>query len=87
MSLNFAVDIAGKQVLLTREQLEVVWDVVHGATVMEDKWVGSGKGTSGSSNEYVPIIKTFEAHKDLAIKAVSQEQIEAIKFVMKQQEQ
>lgn len=87
MSLNFVVEIASKKVVLDATQLEKLWDIVHGADVMAEKWVGSGKGTTGSSKDYIPIINMFEAHKDLSITTVSQEQIEAIKFVMKQQEQ
>lgn len=87
MSLNFVVEIASKKVVLDAAQLEKLWDVVHGADILIEKWVGSGKGTTGSSKEYIPIISMFEAHKDLAVTTVSQEQIEAIKFVMKQQEQ
>lgn len=87
MSLNFVVEIASKKVVLDAAQLEKLWDIVHGADVMAEKWVGSGKGTTGSSKDYIPTINMFEAHKDLSITTVSQEQIEAIKFVMKQQEQ
>lgn len=87
MSLNFVVEIASKKVVLDAAKLEVLWDIVHGADTLAEKWVGSGKGTTGSSKEYVPIINIFEAHKDLTITTVSQDQVEAIKFVMKQQEQ
>lgn len=87
MSLNFVVEIASKKVVLDAAQLEKLWDIVHGADVMSEKWVGSGKGTTGSSKDYLPIISMFEAHKDLTITTVSQDQVEAIKFVMKQQEQ
>ena len=87
MSLKFVVEIANKKVVLDTAQLEKLWDIVHGADVMSEKWVGSGKGTTGSSKDYLPIISMFEAHKDLSVTTVSQEQIEAIKFVMKQQEQ
>lgn len=87
MSLNFVVEIASKRVVLDAAKLEKLWDIVHGADVMSEKWVGSGKGTTGSSKDYLPIISMFEAHKDLTITTVSQDQVEAIKFVMKQQEQ
>lgn len=85
--MKFLLELGGKPVLLSSEQLDKLWDLVHGAEVMEDKWVGSNKGTTGSSKEYMPIIKTFEAHKELPLKMISQEQIDAIKFCMKQQEQ
>ena len=87
MSLKFVVEIASKKVVLDTAQLEKLWDIVHGADVMAEKWVGSGKGTTGSSKDYIPIINMFESPKDLSVTIVSQEQIEAIKFVMKQQEQ
>lgn len=87
MTLKFVVEIAGKKVVLDAAKLEVLWDIVHGADVMDNKWVGSGKGTTGSSKDFIPIIKTYEAHTDLAVTTVSQEQIEAIKFVTKHQEQ
>lgn len=87
MSLNFVVEIANKKVVLDAAKLEVLWDIVHGADVLENKWVGTGKGTTGSSKDYIPIIKSYEAQTDLSITTISQEQINAIKFVMKQQEQ
>ena len=87
MSLKFVVEIASKKVVLGSSELERLWDIVHGADVVADKWVGSGKGTTGSSKDYIPIINMFESPKDLSVTIVSQEQIEAIKFVMKQQEQ
>lgn len=85
--MKFVLDLGGKSVLLSNEQLDKLWDLVHGAEIMDEKWVGSNKGTTGPSKDYVPIIKTFEAHKELALKMISQEQIDAIKFCMKQQEQ
>ena len=86
MSLNFVVEIASKKVVLDAAKLEKLWDLVHGADVMAEKWVGSGKGTTGSSKDYIPIINTFESPKDLSVTIVSQEQIEAIKFCMKQEQ-
>lgn len=87
MSLNFVLEISGKKVVLDMGKLEVLWDTLHGAEVLDQKWVGTGKGTAGSNNEYQPLIGMFEAHKDLTVSAISQEQIDAIKFCMKQQEQ
>ena len=86
MSLNFVIEIASKRVVLDAAKLEKLWDLVHGADVMAEKWVGSGKGTTGSSKDYIPIINTFESPKDLSVTIVSQEQIEAIKFCMKQEQ-
>lgn len=86
-TLNFVIAIGDKKVVLDTARLEKFWDLLHGAEVMEQKWVGTGKGTTGACKDYIPIIGIFEAHKDLTVTPVSQEQIAAIKFVMKQQEQ
>jgi hypothetical protein len=53
---------------------------------MQTKWIGNGKGTTGSGNNYLPIIHPFNPLEQLTINVVSDEQVEAIKFVQKQQE-
>lgn len=87
MKLKFVIDVCGKRVVLTADQLSVIWDTLQGCEVMENKWVGSGKGTTGSSKDYLPIIKTFEAHESLTTVAVSDDYIESVKLVQKQLEQ
>jgi len=84
--MRFKVKISDHTVLLTSEQLEQLSVLLCNAESMHDKWVGAGKGTTGGNNAYLLTIHPFNPLEQLTINVVSDEQVEAIKFVQKQQE-
>jgi len=84
--MRFKIKISDHTVLLTHDQLEVLSSLLCNAESMHDKWVGSGKGTTGSGNNYLPTIQPYNPLEQLTLNVVSDEQVEAIKFVQKQQE-
>lgn len=84
--MKFTVKISDHTVLLTHDQLEKLSVLLCNAESMHDKWVGAGKGTTGGNNAYLPIIQPYNPLEQLTINVVSDEQVEAIKFVQKQQE-
>ena len=84
--MRFKVEISDRTVLLTYEQLEKLSALLCHTESMQTKWIGNGKGTTGSGNNYLPIIHPFNPLEQLTINVVSDEQVEAIKFVQKQQE-
>lgn len=79
--MMFAVKIGDKQVLLDAKQLEKLVTLVDGAAYLHDKWVGTGNGTKGSSKEYRPSLEGFITHEHLSIAPVSDDFINAIKFI------
>jgi hypothetical protein len=84
--MRFVVDVSDNKVLLTYDQLEKLSALLCEAESMQDKWVGPNKGTTGSGNAYLTTIQAFNPIEQLDLKPVSDEQVEAIKFVQKQQE-
>lgn len=84
--MKFVMSINSRKVLLTSEQLEQLAALLGNVETMEDKWVGSGKGTTGSGDSYIPVIYPYNPLEHLNLSLVSDEQVEAIKFVQKQQE-
>lgn len=84
--MRFVVDISDHKVLLTYDQLEKLSALLCKTESLHDKWVGAGKGSTGSGNAYLTIIQAFNPIEQLELKVVSDEQVEAIKFVQKQQE-
>lgn len=84
--MRFVVDVSDNKVLLTYDQLEKLSALLCETEIMQDKWVGPNKGTTGSGNSYLTTIQAFNPIEQLDLKPVSDEQVEAIKFVQKQQE-
>jgi hypothetical protein len=80
--MRFMVEISGRNVLLTYEQLEKFSTLLCDAEDMHDAWVGKAH----SSNGYIKNIKPFSPLEHLRLHPVSDEKVEAIKFVQKQQE-
>lgn len=87
MNLNFVISVGSQKAILNNDQLDALVKVLLGCEVIQERWVGSGKGNKGSGNEYLQVIAPFQLDDgDLNLRLMSQEQIDAIKFVQKQQE-
>ncbi len=84
--MRFMVQISSRKVLLTHTQLEALSALMDGVEFMDEKWMGTGKGTTGSNNSYLPVVETFDVQEHMQVSLVSEEKVEAIKFVQKQQE-
>ena len=84
--MRFVVNVSNRKVLLTYAQLEKLEALLMTAEDWSEKWVGTGKGTTGSNDAYIPNIHPFSPLEHLNLNVVSDEQVEAIKFVQKQQE-
>ena len=86
MNIKFSVQISGRKVLLAHAQLEALSALMEGVEFMDEKWVGTSKGTTGANQSYLPVIEEFDVQNHLSVSVVSEEKVEAIKFVQKQQE-
>ena len=86
MKVKYAINIEHKKVFLSGEQIEMLVDLLSKCEMYEEKWMGTGKGTTGSDKSYTPVIREFDVETDLSPRMMSQEKIDAIRFVQKQLE-
>lgn len=81
--MKFSVTIAGKGYLLTAEQLDALTSIVMDAEYIEERWVGSGKGSTGHDKNYVSMIEKTNPTSVLAVSVVTDEYIETIRLAQK----
>lgn len=79
--MRFKVDISGTTVILTDKQLAAVVRVVDGAERIEDKYVGSNKGTAGGN--YLKLIRSMAPSEAFRVNVMSDSEYEAMKLVTK----
>lgn len=84
--MKFSVNIGNRKVLMSYEHLEKLESLLTNVEFIDEKWVGSGNGTTGSNNGYLLVVEPFSVQEHLSVSIVSDEKVEAIKFVQKQQE-
>jgi len=76
--------VGAHEFLLTPEKLAVIVDTVRGCEVISEKHMGTGKGTQGYSNSYVPLVYTPKQLSEvLKCQPVDQDLIDTIKLTMK----
>jgi hypothetical protein len=76
--------VGAKNFLLTPDKLAMVVDTLRGCEVIDEKHVGTDKGTQGYSNSYVPLVYTPKSLPDtLSCQPIDQDYIDTIKLTMK----
>lgn len=83
--MKHLLDISGGKVLLTAAQLEIIAEVVAGAELLQNKYIGS-KG--GNASSYQPYVEAVPLHDWFKANMVTEDYIDSIKLAWKlQQEQ
>lgn len=81
--MRFQVVVSGKTLLLTAPQLDALMSAVQDADQLSETHVGTGKGSQGYQNSYVPVIETKQPHEWLNVMCVADDFADAIKLTMK----
>lgn len=77
--MKFKVDVGGTTLLLSNKQLEALTKILDDTERIEDKYVGSNKGTNGTS--YVKLIRSFVPSEHFRCAVMSDTEYGAMKLV------
>lgn len=76
--------VGSNEFLLSPDKLASIVGMLKGCEVIDTKHVGSGKGTQGYDNSYVPIVYTPRLlNESLKCVPVDEDLIDTIKLTMK----
>ena len=78
--MKFKINIANKEVLLTAEQLDNIIGTLHGIDMLNNEYVGSGKGDNGTG--YAKLIRQLDT-SDINISPLADDFIEALRLKTK----
>jgi hypothetical protein len=81
--MRYQIDISGRKMLLTQAQTEALIDALQSVDILAEKHVGTGAGSQGYQNSYVPIIEHKFVHEFLAFMPMHQNFYDTIKLSMK----
>jgi hypothetical protein len=81
--MKYQISMCGRNVILTEAQLELLITAVQDADQLSEKYVGSGAGSQGSGNNYVPVIERKLLHDWLQVQVMQDDFIDTIKLTMK----
>ena len=81
--MKYVVMVNSHKCLFTAEQLEQFIEVLAASEIYEDTYIGANKGTCGSNNSYVPVIKPNAADEWFTAKIMRDDFVETIKLRMK----
>jgi hypothetical protein len=81
--MKFVVMINSRKCVFTPELLEQFIEVVAGADLYDEVYVGHGKGTTGSNNNYSPVIKPAAPDDWFEAKIMRDDFVNTIKLRMK----
>ena len=77
------LNIGSKYFLLPPDRLATIMATLKGCEVLDEKHVGTDKGTQGYGNAYVPMVYAPKLPKVLICEPVEEDLIDTIKLTMK----
>ncbi len=81
--MRYKVSVSGTALLLAQHQLEILMTAVQDAEQLSEKHVGTGKGSQGYNNAYIPTLEVKQPHDWLQVHIVADDFIDATKLAMK----
>jgi hypothetical protein len=81
--MKYKVAVSGVQLILDQNQLEILTTAVQDALQFAEKHVGTGKGTQGYGNSYIPTLEVKQPHEWLGVTIVADDFVDATKLAMK----
>ena len=81
--MRYKVSVGGVPLILEQTQLDTLMTAVQDAYQISEKHVGTGKGSQGYNNSYIPTIEIKQPHDWLGVTLVADDFIEATKLAMK----
>lgn len=79
--MKFKIDVCGTTVLVTDRQLNKLLQILEETERIEDKYVGSRTGHTGS--QYVKLIRPYQPSENLRPYCMTDSEYEAMKLVTK----
>jgi len=79
----FQLKVGSNNFLLPPDRLAILMATLKGCEVMDEKHVGTDKGTQGYGNAYVPVVYTPKLSKVLMCEPIDEDLIDTIKLTMK----
>lgn len=81
--MKFVVNINSRKCIFTAEQVERLVELLTDSEVYEEVYAGTGKGTCGSNNSYLPVIKPSDPDSWFDVKIMREDFVDTIKLRMK----
>ena len=81
--MKFIVAINSRKCVFTPELLAKFYGVIEEAEVYDEVYVGPGKGSTGSNNNYNPVIKPAAPDEWFEARVMSDDFVDTIKLRMK----
>jgi len=75
--------VGGNNFLLPPDRLAAIMETLSGCEVLEEKHVGTDKGTQGYGNAYVPVVYKPKLSRSLLCEPIDDDLIDTIKLTMK----
>lgn len=77
--MRFTINIDGCSVVLSATQLEIIADALRDTEMVNNKYMGSGKGTNGG--DYMQLLQPYTIGSQMVIRALPDLEYDALKFV------
>lgn len=81
--MRFKVQVSGIPLILNETQMALLLTAVQDAEQLSEKHVGTGKGSQGYSNSYIPTVEVKQPHDWLGVTIVADDFVDATKLAMK----
>jgi hypothetical protein len=81
--MKYQLAVSNRHIILTEAQLELLITAVQDADQLSEKYVGSGAGSQGSGNNYVPVVERKLLHDWLQVQVMQDDYVDAVKLSMK----
>jgi hypothetical protein len=81
--MKYKISVGGTTLILNQTQLDTLMAAVQDAYQMSEKHVGTGKGSQGYNNSYIPTIEIKQPHDWLGVTLVAEDFIDATLLAMK----
>jgi hypothetical protein len=81
--MRFLFSVDGKDLVLDEHQLKTVMDILDNCEELKQVYKGDGKGSRGSSLQYVDELHPLDLRGGLTVKPLSDNYYDTIKLVAK----
>jgi hypothetical protein len=81
MKMKFVFKVDDKEVVLNERQLQLVLEVLDNCEELRQVYKGDGKGSRGSSNQYIDEIYPIDPRGGFQVKPLSETYYDTLKLV------
>jgi hypothetical protein len=81
--MRYKIQVSGVPLILNEAQMALLLSAVQDAEQLAEKHVGTGKGSQGYNNSYIPTVEVKQPHDWLGVTIVADDFVDATKLAMK----